>query len=97
MREEQDIFLFEIVEDFGAGRIDPDRELFEVTYTAKSGFDMDADQQLHLVLTNPQEFETAVRQNWELLAELRQAIDAGNYQTVHIDPEHKHLAGMVNA
>jgi hypothetical protein len=96
-REEQDIFLFEVVGNFGGDGIDPDRELFEVTYTSKSGFDMDADQQLHLVLTNPHEFETAVRENWELLAELRQAIDAGNYQTVHIDPMHKHLAEMVNA
>lgn len=96
-RDEQDIFLFEVIEDFGAGRIDPDREFFEVTYTSKSGFDMDADQRLHLVLTNPQEFTAAVRENWELLAELQQAINLGNYQTIYIDQGHKHLAEMVNA
>jgi hypothetical protein len=96
-RDEQDIFLLEVIEGFGAGRIDADRELFEVTYTSKSGFAMDPDQRLHLVLTSPEEFVTAVRQHWDLLLEFQEAVKAGNYETVHIDPAHKHLAEMVNA
>ncbi len=95
-RELQDIFLFEVVENLGNG-VDPDRELFEVTYSSTSGFPLEPGQKLHLVLTNPQEFETAVRENWPLLRELREAIDAGAYRVLYSDPRHARLQGLVHA
>lgn len=96
-REPQDIFLFEVIENFGGGAIDPDREMFEVTYNSTSGFPLEPGQRLHLLLTNPKEFETAVRDNWPSLQELRRAIEAGDFRTLHSDSGHAQLREMIHA
>lgn len=96
-REAQDIFLFEVIENFGEGAVDPDRELFEVTYNSTSGFPLEPGQHLHLILTNPREFEVAVREQWPLAQELQQAVRIGAFRTLHSDPRHAHLREMVNA
>lgn len=96
-RRPQDVFLFEVIEGFGAGKIDSERELFEVTYSDPSGFPLKAGQRLHLLLTNPQEFERAVAENWKSLAELRGAIKAGDSRTVYSDPESRHLRELIDA
>ena len=75
-REPQDIFLFEVIGNFGDGAMDPDRELFEVTYASTTGLPLEKGQYLHLVLTNPRELETATQENWEKVAELLAAVRA---------------------
>jgi hypothetical protein len=96
-RDEGDVFLFEVIEGFGANEIDADRELFEVTYSATAGFPLEPGQALHLVLTNPREYEVAVKEGWRLAEEFRAAAAAGRSQRIHIEPGFEHLAEMVHA
>jgi len=83
-REQQDIFLFEVIGGNG-GRLCEDHELFETVFTSHSGFPMSADQNLHLVLATPDEWETALREGWPSAEEIRKAIEVGDYQVLHAD------------
>lgn len=96
-REPEDIFLFEVIENFGGGAVDPDHQLFEVTYSSTRGFPLEPGQQLHLVLTNPQEYDVAVREHWPIIAELRTAIQAGDFQTLYVDPGRPDLPAKIDA
>ncbi len=84
---EQDIFLFEVIQNFGVNHIDPDRHIFEVEGGSTPDFRMDQDQRLHLVLTNPEEFGVALRQRWSAIEELREAIKRGSFDVVYSEPE----------
>jgi hypothetical protein len=96
-RDEGDVFLFEVIEGFGANEIDGDRELFEVTYSSAPGFPLESGQTLHLVLTNPREYEVAVKERWRLAEELRTAAASGRSQRIFIEPGFEYLAEMVHA
>jgi len=96
-REQPDIFLFEVVENFGAGRIHEDRELFEIVFEGNSGFPLDPGQYLHLVLTSPVEFIAAVDENWKHIEELKKAIEAGQYQVLYEDPGRPDLMERIHA
>src|SRR5262245_51431672 len=61
-RDQQDIFLFEVIGRTGHG-VSPERELFETTFYASPSFPMEPNQRLHLILTDPQEVETALRED----------------------------------
>jgi len=94
-RDPQDIFLFEVLDQFGANSIDPDRQLFEVTYGSTRAFPVDAGQELHLVLTNPAEAKVAFEEGWTGAAEIRDAIDRGDYRVVYLDPAAPHIWELV--
>jgi hypothetical protein len=96
-RDPQDIFLLEVIENFGAGRIDPERELFEVVFGSASGFPLEPGQELHLVLTHPEEFKKAVEDRWKHVVELTDAIDSEKYRILHQDPNHPELREIINA
>jgi hypothetical protein len=85
-RNPGDIFLFEVIEGFGAGRIDEDGKFFEVSYGSTPAFPLSPGQRLHLVLTNPEELEVASRDNWQSLAEIRQSIKDGRATTLFAEP-----------
>jgi len=72
-RDNGDLFLFEVADGFGSNQIDPDQELFEVTYGATDEFPMETDQKLHLVLANPAEASVAFEEGWPLASEIREA------------------------
>ncbi len=55
-RDSQDIFLFELLDNFGGNEINPDAQLFEATFGSSKGFSLEPDQRLHFILTNPEEF-----------------------------------------
>jgi hypothetical protein len=84
-REQQDIFLFEVLDGFGGNSVSPDRNLFEVTYGTSPAFAMKRGQQLHLVLTNPIELKLAFRDGWELAKEIRDAVRRNDYRVIHQD------------
>lgn len=88
-REPQDIFVFEVIEHFGADSVDPDQNLFEITYASGLTFPLSEDQQLHLVLTNPNELEIAFRDGWPLAKEIRDAVNRGAYRVVYEDSKAK--------
>jgi hypothetical protein len=83
-REEQDIFLLEVISGNG-DRLGEDRELFETVFNATPNFPISTDQKLHLVLTTPGEWETALREGWPSANEVRKAIESGEYQVLHAD------------
>lgn len=86
-REQQDLFLFEVIGNFGDGGVDSDKTLFEVTYASTTGLPLEKGQYLHLVLTNPRELEIAIQENWERIAELLAAVHAGDYVILHRDSQ----------
>lgn len=96
-REPQDIFLFEVIENFGGGVIDPDRELFEVIFNSTSSFPLSQGQRVHLVLTNPEELKVATHEKWRLLEELRDAIHSNDSDLLYSDPNRTDLKDMVYA
>lgn len=82
-REQQDIFLFEVIA--GGRRLCEDHELFETVFTSHSGFPVRADQNLHLVLATPAEWETALSEGRPSVEEIQKAIEVGDYQILHAD------------
>lgn len=96
LRSSGDIFLFEVIDGFGAGMVDEDKKFFEVSYAATSSFPMEQGQRLHLVLTSPEEFEVAVQEGWDSLDEVRDSIRAGNAITIFADPNRPDIEAKLN-
>ncbi len=81
----KDIYLLEVLDNFGANGINPDRELFELTYWAPNRLEPDSGRSWHLILTNPKEFDTALRENWKHAAAIRRAVESGRYEVIYMD------------
>ena len=94
-REPGDVFLFEVIDNFGGGRVDEDGELFEGVFFSTSGFVMADGQKLHLVMTNPQEMLAASEQQWPSFEEVRAACRAGRYRRLHSQGEGAELMGKL--
>jgi hypothetical protein len=95
-REPRHIFVLEVIHAFGES-LNPERDLFEVTYEATPGFPMGPDEQLHLILTNPRELKTALRESWPQSVELVEAIRAGDYEVLFEDRIGKRTLAMLRA
>jgi hypothetical protein len=95
-RDPQHIFLLEVIHAFGES-LNPERDLFEVTYEPTPGFPMGPNEQLHLILTNPRELKTALRESWPLAIEVIDAIRAGDYEVLFEDRIGKRLLAMLRA
>ena len=83
LRDQQDIFLFEVIG--GEESINPDRDLFEATFESVPGLQTGFGQRLHLVLTNPSELEQALEEDWPLAKEVVRAVRADEYKVLHKD------------
>ena len=83
-RNQQHLYLLEVIGGLGQG-INPERDLFEVTFAASPEFPMAPNEELHLLLTNPAELEVALREGWPLAQEVVDAIRAGDYSVMHED------------
>jgi len=95
-RDQKHIFLFEVIG--GAGEsINPERDLFEVTFETTPGFPMGPNEQLHLILTNPQELETALREGWPLACEVVNAVRVGDYKVLYADAPGERVLTMLQA
>jgi hypothetical protein len=95
-RKQQDIFLFEVIGG-NDRRLCEDHELFETVFTSTSGFPMRTDQNLHLVLTTPAEWETALREGWPSAEEIRKAIASGDYKILYEDEIGKRLVNSLQS
>jgi hypothetical protein len=80
---EEDVYLLEIADNFGSNEIDPDRELFEAGMAPPSEYGMQMGGVLRLTLTNPVEFETAVREGWGAVDALKQVVRRGSYKVIY--------------
>jgi len=90
-RDPGDVFLFEVIQGFGADRVHEDRELFEVSYYSTPQFPLGSEQRLHLVLTNPVAFWSAAQEHWPSLEEIRSAVRDGRAKVLFADPAHPEL------
>jgi hypothetical protein len=95
-RDPQDIFLFEVIDNFGRGAVSDEKEFFEVTYGSTSGFLMESGQRLHLILTNPEEFALAVNKAWPQVRELQDARADSQYEVIFKSKTHEHLERMLH-
>jgi len=84
-RDFRDIFLFELLDNFGGNEINPDAQLFEATFGSSKSFSLEPGQRLHLILTNPEEFRTALDQHWPTAEEVRDAVRRGDFEILHSD------------
>src|SRR5437588_6967574 len=64
-RPKRDIYLFELIDDFGGGHIDPQKKLFTFAYGSTPGFPLPEGVSLWMILTNPAELEKAVEEHWK--------------------------------
>ena len=83
-RDQRHLYLLEIVGTPGQS-LNPDRDLFEVTFASSVGFPLATGEELHLILTNPREFVVALKQGWPLANEIVSAIRSGNFQVLFQD------------
>lgn len=95
-RNAGDAFVFEVIENFGSNSIDPDSELFEVSFDSTADFQLPPGHKLRLVLTNPEELRAAVRDAWPLAQELRQAMRDGRARVIWADPGHPDLLELID-
>jgi hypothetical protein len=95
-RDQHHIFLFEVI-GTAEESLNPERDLFEVTFATTPGFPMEHDEQLHLILTNPRELKTAVRDGWPLANEIVNAIRARDYEVLYKDTVGKRVLAMLRA
>ena len=84
-RDPQDIFIFELIGNFGGNEVASDAQLFEVTFESTPSFTMEPGQKLHLVLSNPKEFREALDQLWPTAEEIREAVRRGHFEVLHSD------------
>ena len=84
-RETGDVFLFELLGNFGGNEINDDAKFFEVTFDSSPSFALAKGQKLHLVLTNPPELRVALDQHWPTAEEVRHALRRGDFEVLHSD------------
>jgi hypothetical protein len=88
-RLKRDIYLFEVIDDFGGGHIDSDKKLFTFAYGSTPGFPLPESVRLWMILTNPVELDTAIHEDWKRVAEIRNARKAGNAVVLYSDTKGK--------
>jgi hypothetical protein len=95
-RDQQHIFLFEVIDAPGES-VNPERDLFEVTFETTPGFPMGPNEKLHLILTNPRELKIALKEGWPLAIEAVEAIRAGDYEILFEDRVGKRTLALLRA
>ncbi len=82
-RDQQDIYLLEVIG--GWGDTNADKELFETTFEPNGRLQSGFDERLHLILTTPVEFKAALEENWRTADEIVNAVRCNDYQVLHSD------------
>ena len=88
-RRKRDIYLFEVLDDFGGGHIDPEKKLFTFAYGSTPGFPLPEGVRLWMIPTNPTELDKAIQENWARVGEIRKARNAGKALVMHADTKGK--------
>jgi hypothetical protein len=84
-RDPNDVFMFEPLGNVGGNEVTSEARLFEVTFESTPSFTMEGGQKLHLVLSNPLEFQAALDQRWPSAKEIRAAVQRGTFEVLHSD------------
>lgn len=87
-RAENDVFLFEVLDNFNGSSIEYDGDLLEVLYGSTRHFELHhRDAMLHVVLTSPEELHRAAEKNTPRFVEVKQALAQQRAQVVYVDPK----------
>jgi len=76
------IHILEIIENFGVEIDTPDQALFEVEFGSSNDFPLEPTDWLHLVLSNPKEFRTALTEGWPVIQVILDAITKQHYSVL---------------
>jgi hypothetical protein len=80
------VFLFEVSENFGGDHINPEHRLFEIEFSGKQVFGAaDRGRGLRLVMTSLAEFGEALREGWSGVQEIKSAIRTGAFEVLFRD------------
>jgi hypothetical protein len=90
-RAKRDIFLLEVIDGFGGDAVEPEGKLFEFGYGSTPAIPLPSGTSLRMVLTNPTEFDEAVRHDWKGVEEVRAARKAGRATVIYADAKGKRL------
>lgn len=90
-RPKRDIYLFEVADDFGGQRIDPDKKLFTFAYGSTPGLPLPEGVHLWMILSNPNELDKAIREGWKRVGEIRDARKAGKAVVLYADAKGKRI------
>lgn len=82
-RDQQDIYLFEVIG--GWGDSNPDKELFETTFEPNGRLPTGFSQRLHLILTTPVEFKAALEEKWKIAEEIVNSVRVQDYLVLYSD------------
>jgi hypothetical protein len=85
-RNDDDVFLFEVLGNFQGSSIEYDGDLLEVVYGSTPHFAMHSRASvLHIVLTNPDELRLAAERQTPRFVEIKRAFAEGRAQVVYRD------------
>lgn len=84
-RDSQDVFLFEVSDNFGSNSVSEDRAMLEASYLRPQDFPLRPGQNIRLILTNPPELRAALAEGWPAATEIRQAIRRGDFEILYQD------------
>jgi len=92
-RDTNDVFLFEVLDNFRGSSIAEDGDLFEVQYGTTSDFSLhDPKSRLHIVFSDLEELHKAAIQNTQRFQEVKKAFSEGHAEILYCDPIHCDLA-----
>lgn len=89
------IYLFEVVGNFGAGMISPDKEIFEISFGSTDSLPLDPGRELHLWLTSPEEIKVAMAENWPSIQPLKNAIRKKEFEVLYKDRKGAYILGKL--
>jgi hypothetical protein len=92
-RDQQDIYLFEVIG--GWGERSPDNELFETTFEPNGRLQTHFDQRLHMILTTPVEFKIALEEKWKTAEEIVNAVRCHDYKELYSDAVGREIFDLI--
>jgi hypothetical protein len=91
-QDPEDIYLFEVIG--GWGDSNPDKELFDTTFEPNGRLPTGFNQRLHMILTTPAEFKTALEENWNSAEEIVNGVRR-DYQVFYSDAIGKEILDLI--
>ena len=87
-RDKDDVFLFEVIDNFDGSSIETDGDLLEVLYGSTPGFELsNREARLHIILTSPDELRKAGANRTNRFQELKQAIAQHHAEIIYSDQQ----------
>jgi hypothetical protein len=95
-KAKRDIFLFELIDDFGGDAVESTGSFFEFSYGSTPALPLPPGVSLRMMLTNPNELEIAIRDRWKGVEELRAASHMGRARVIYADSKGRRLWDLIN-